>query len=74
MTARHISSMRLRRILLTGLLTIGLLAAAVVLFFAGDHDDPDQDADPRPAPGVAVTLNAVPAGAAGASSGFATAP
>ena len=36
-------SMTIRKILLTALLVIGILAAAVVLFFAGDHDDPDQD-------------------------------
>ena len=31
----------IRKILMTGLLAIGILAAAVLLFFAGDHDDPD---------------------------------
>jgi hypothetical protein len=40
--------MIIRKILTTGLLVIGILAAAVVLFFAGDHDDPDQDG-PKPA-------------------------
>jgi hypothetical protein len=44
--------MNLRRILIAGLLAIGLLAAAVVLFFAGDHDDPDQDDSPRPSMGA----------------------
>jgi hypothetical protein len=39
--------MIIRKILTTGLLVIGILAAAVVLFFAGDHDDPDQDG-PKP--------------------------
>lgn len=28
---------------MTGLMAIGILAAAVLLFFAGDHDDPEQD-------------------------------
>jgi hypothetical protein len=32
-----------RKILMRGLLVIGILAAAVVLFFAGDHDDLYQD-------------------------------
>ena len=41
-------SMIIRKILTTGLLVIGILAAAVVLFFAGDHDDPEQDG-PKPA-------------------------
>lgn len=35
--------MTIRKILMTGLLAIGILAAAVVLFFAGDHDELDQD-------------------------------
>jgi hypothetical protein len=43
--------MTLRKILTTGLLAIGILAAAVVLFFAGDHDDPDQDG-PKPTLGA----------------------
>jgi hypothetical protein len=47
--------MTLRKILATGLLAIGILAAAVVLFFAGDHDDdPDQRGGPTP------TLNGHP--------------
>ena len=33
---------------MTGLLAIGILAAAVLLFFAGDHDELDQDG-PKPA-------------------------
>ena len=41
----------IRKILMKGLLAIGILAAAVVLFFAGDHDDPDQDG-PRPTVGA----------------------
>ncbi|MDB6106711.1 MAG: hypothetical protein JWO52_6710 [Gammaproteobacteria bacterium] len=47
-------SMTLRKILATGLLAIAILAAAVVLFFAGDHDDPDQRGGPIP------TLNGHP--------------
>jgi hypothetical protein len=35
--------MTIRKILMTGLLAIGILAAAVLLFFAGDHDELDQD-------------------------------
>lgn len=35
--------MTIRKILMRGLLVIGILAAAVVLFFAGDHDDFDQN-------------------------------
>ena len=35
--------MIIRKILTTSLLVIGILAVAVVLFFAGDHDDPDED-------------------------------
>jgi hypothetical protein len=46
-------SMNLRKVLLKGLLVIGILAAAVVLFFAGDHDDPYQD-------GPKATLDAHP--------------
>jgi hypothetical protein len=38
--------MNTRKILLRSLLIIGILAAAVVLFFAGDHDDPDQGSGP----------------------------
>lgn len=41
----------IRKILMKGLLAIGILAAAVVLFFAGDHDDPDQDG-PKPTVGA----------------------
>jgi hypothetical protein len=40
-----------RKILIRGLLVIGILVAAVVLFFAGDHDDPDQDG-PKPTVGA----------------------
>jgi hypothetical protein len=40
--------MIIRKILLSGLLVIGILAASVVLFFAGDHDDPDQGGGPTP--------------------------
>jgi hypothetical protein len=41
---RHDASfMTIRKILIRGLLVMGILVAAVVLFFAGDHDDPDQD-------------------------------
>ena len=40
-----------RKILMRGLLAIGILAAAVLLFFAGDHDDPDQDG-PKPTIGA----------------------
>jgi hypothetical protein len=43
--------MTFRKILMRGLLAIGILIAAVVLFFAGDHDDPDQDA-PKPTLGA----------------------
>jgi len=43
--------MTIRKILMNGLLVIGILIAAVVLFFAGDHDDPDQDG-PRPTVGA----------------------
>ena len=35
-------SMAIRKILMKGLLVIGILAAAVLLFFAGDHDELDQ--------------------------------
>jgi hypothetical protein len=35
--------MTIRKFLMRGLLAIGILIAAVVLFFAGDHDDPDLD-------------------------------
>jgi hypothetical protein len=38
----------MRKILLTSLLVIGILAASVVLFFAGDHDDPEQGGSPTP--------------------------
>jgi hypothetical protein len=38
--------MNIRKILLTSLLVIGILAASVLLFFAGDHDDPDQGGGP----------------------------
>jgi hypothetical protein len=44
--------MTIRKILLTTLLVIGILAAAVVLFFAGDHDDPDAVATSAQAPGA----------------------
>jgi hypothetical protein len=40
-----------RKILMRGLLAIGILAAAVLLFFAGDHDDPEQDG-PKPTVGA----------------------
>jgi hypothetical protein len=40
-------SMTARKVLLRGLLVIGILLAAVVLFFAGDHDDPELDS-PKP--------------------------
>jgi hypothetical protein len=39
--------MTIRKFLFRGLLVVGILVAAVVLFFAGDHDDPDQDG-PKP--------------------------
>jgi hypothetical protein len=38
--------MNIRKILLTSLLVIGILVASVLLFFAGDHDDPDQGEGP----------------------------
>ena len=34
--------MDLKRFLLAGLLVIGITAAAVLLFLAGDHDEEDQ--------------------------------
>jgi hypothetical protein len=40
-------AMNTRTVLMRGLLVIGILAAAVVLFFAGDHDDPFPDG-PKP--------------------------
>jgi hypothetical protein len=40
--------MNIRKFLLTSLLVIGILAASVLLFFAGDHDDPDQGGGPTP--------------------------
>jgi hypothetical protein len=40
--------MNTRKILLTSLLIIGILVAFVVLFFAGDHDDPDQGGGATP--------------------------
>jgi hypothetical protein len=43
--------MTIRKILMRGLLVIGILAAAVVLFFAGDHDDLDQNS-PKPTLGA----------------------
>jgi hypothetical protein len=43
-SVRHF--LNIRKILLTGLLVIGILAASVVLFFAGDHDDPEQGGGP----------------------------
>jgi hypothetical protein len=46
--SHHAFLMTLRKILITGLLVIGILAASVVLFFAGDHDDPDQGGGPTP--------------------------
>jgi hypothetical protein len=40
--------MTIRKFLLTGLVVIGILAASVVLFFAGDHDEPDLGDGPTP--------------------------
>jgi hypothetical protein len=40
--------MTIRKFLLASLLVIGILAASVLLFFAGDHDDPDQSGGPTP--------------------------
>jgi hypothetical protein len=43
--------MAIRKVLMRSLLVIGILAAAVLLFFAGDHDDPDLDG-PKPTLGT----------------------
>jgi hypothetical protein len=43
--------MTFRKILIRSLLVVGILVAAVVLFFAGDHDDPDQEG-PKPTVGA----------------------
>jgi hypothetical protein len=38
--------MNIRKTLNASLLVLGILAASVVLFFAGDHDDPDTGGGP----------------------------
>jgi hypothetical protein len=38
----------LKRFLMAGLLVIGLAAAAVLLFLAGDHDEEDRNSAPAP--------------------------
>jgi hypothetical protein len=43
--------MNTRTVLMRSLLVIGILAAAVVLFFAGDHDDPFPPDGPKPTVG-----------------------
>jgi hypothetical protein len=61
--------MNTRKILLTSLLVIGILAAAVVLFFAGDHDDLDQIDGQTPAP-AATTNNYLRANASSSAFNF----
>jgi hypothetical protein len=38
----------LKRFLMTGLWVIGIAAAAVLLFLAGDHDEEDRNSGPAP--------------------------
>jgi hypothetical protein len=38
----------LKRVLMAGLLVIGIAAAAVLLFLAGDHDEEDRNSAPPP--------------------------
>jgi hypothetical protein len=38
----------LKRFLMAGLLVIGIAAAAVLLFLAGDHDEEDRNSAPAP--------------------------
>ncbi|HWM66553.1 MAG TPA: hypothetical protein VNO35_08210 [Steroidobacteraceae bacterium] len=46
--------MVLRKFLIIGLLVLGIAAAAVLLFYAGDHDDEYRDSVRNQKPGIDI--------------------